>query len=89
MLAAFDAFNAACDVSLTVDEYAAAAAAAAGAPPPPVEAAAVALRNYENQGELDVTRARRELGWRPTPLAEWMRETVEWHAPLLDDNEGS
>ena len=42
-----------------------------------------ALRNYEKQGVVDTSKAETELGFRPTPIAEWMDETVRWHAPLL------
>ena len=35
--------------------------------------------NYEGQWILDATKARKLLGWKTTPMKEWMQKTVEWH----------
>ena len=86
-----EAFNVASgDASgLTIDEYAAAIGAAlhdAGRPvaASSVDAEAHALRNYEKQGVVDTSKAERELGFRPTSVDAFVRQTVEWHLPLLD-----
>eukprot|EP00438_Fugacium_kawagutii_P012403 Skav215508 [mRNA] locus=scaffold165:1032157:1033324:- [translate_table: standard] len=40
--------------------------------------------NYEKQGEVDITKAVKLLNFKPTPLRDWLTETVMWHRPLLE-----
>jgi nucleoside-diphosphate-sugar epimerase len=35
--------------------------------------------NYEGQWILDTTKAQQLLGWKTTPMKEWMPVTVDWH----------
>jgi nucleoside-diphosphate-sugar epimerase len=35
--------------------------------------------NYEGQWILDTSKAQKLLGWKTTPMKEWMQETVDWH----------
>lgn len=35
--------------------------------------------NYEGQWILDTIKAQELLGWKTTPMKEWMQETVDWH----------
>lgn len=35
--------------------------------------------NYEGQWILDTTKAKNLLGWKTTPMKEWMQKTVDWH----------
>lgn len=35
--------------------------------------------NYEGQWILDTTKAQTLLGWKTTPMKEWMQKTVDWH----------
>eukprot|EP01048_Picozoa_sp_COSAG05_P013466 COSAG05_NODE_1437_length_4887_cov_5.343150_4_plen_333_part_00 len=89
-----EAFNAACEETVTLEQYVAAirdnAPADVTAAWPPHELAAEALashgaklRSYEAQSCLDITKAQQVLGWTPTPFSEVLRETVAWHIPLL------
>jgi len=80
-----ETFNVACAESLTLEQYLAAVANVLGheavpAPEDPI------LRNYEKQGELDVSKAERLLDFKSTAVADWMRETVAWHARRLDSS---
>jgi len=77
-----EAFNVASNESLTLEQYMAELAAVLGreAVPAPEDPA---LRNYERQGELDVSKAQRVLGFQPTAVGEWMRDTVAWHSQRL------
>lgn len=77
-----EAYNVASGDAMTIHEYMAAIAAQLG-----IEAAAVpadpALRNYERQGVLETKKLEKAIGFQPTPLGQWMRETVTWHTPML------
>jgi len=77
-----ETFNVACAESISIEDYAAAIATTLGRASPEVPNDAV-LRNYERQGELDVTKAQRLLGFQPTPIADWMPEVVLWHQRLM------
>jgi nucleoside-diphosphate-sugar epimerase len=35
--------------------------------------------NYEGQWILDTKKAKDLLGWKTTPMKEWMQKTVDWH----------
>jgi len=35
--------------------------------------------NYEGQWILDTAKAQQLLGWKTTPMEQWMQETVDWH----------
>lgn len=35
--------------------------------------------NYEGQWILDTSKAQTLLGWKSTPMQEWMQTTVDWH----------
>ena len=82
---------------MTLDEYVEAVKVAlpldegAGPPSPTVMVLPEdpGLRNYEKQGVVDTSKAERELGFVPTPLATFMDAVVAWHAPLLSDAEES
>ena len=41
------------------------------------------VANYEKQSVIDIQKAQRVLGWSPTPFAEFIKATVDWHTPLL------
>jgi hypothetical protein len=45
--------------------------------------------DYELQGVLDTSKAERLLGFRPSTTEAFVRETVEWHRPLLGAAVGS
>jgi len=77
-----EAFNVASGEPLTLDEYVAAIAGWYGQECPPVPECS-ALRNFENQGQLDTTKAEQRLGFKPTPLEQWLPATVAWHAEVL------
>ena len=70
---------------ITLDGYVGALAVAfngsADAPAAPDDPAA---RNFEKQGVLDTSAAERELGFVPTPLDVFMRDTVRWHRKVAD-----
>jgi len=79
---------------VTLDEYAAlmvkavgtgsvATRAPAAALPPGGVPSDPQLRNYEKQAVLSTHKAEQELGFRPTPVEEWLGEVVAWHEPLL------
>ncbi|CAK0879310.1 unnamed protein product [Prorocentrum cordatum] len=77
-----EAFNIACPASMTLGEYVGGIASCLGlctqeVPDDP------ALRNYERQGEVDVSKSLRVLGIEGTPVQRWMRQTVSWHARAL------
>lgn len=89
-----EAFNVAMTEAVTLEEYIEACrdvapeAVAAAWPTPAAAAAALAalgpaLRSYEGQACLDVSKARSVLGWEPTPWADAIKATAEWHRPLL------
>jgi len=78
-----EAFNVASEESTTLGEYTAALAEAAGVPPPAGPPEDLGSRNYERQGQIDICKAQRVLGYHSTPMASWMRTTAAWHAPLL------
>jgi nucleoside-diphosphate-sugar epimerase len=77
-----ETFNIACPESVTLQEYASAIGEHVGqvAPTVPDDPS---LRNFERQGELDVSKARQLLGFDGTPLSEWMGDTVRWHKQHL------
>lgn len=77
-----EAFNVASSESITLQDYVAAIGAQLGRVPPDVPSDQ-ALRSYERQGQLDVSKAERILGFRPTPLAKSIGDTVAWHASHL------
>eukprot|EP00927_Polykrikos_kofoidii_P073705 TRINITY_DN69721_c0_g1_i1.p1 TRINITY_DN69721_c0_g1~~TRINITY_DN69721_c0_g1_i1.p1 ORF type:complete len:386 (-),score=46.46 TRINITY_DN69721_c0_g1_i1:110-1267(-) len=77
-----EAFNIASTRPITLREYVEAIARHVRQEPPPIPDDP-ALRNYENQGVIDVSKAERVLGFRATPFDHWMQETVAWHSPLL------
>mmetsp|Transcript_3886 Transcript_3886/g.7803 ORF Transcript_3886/g.7803 Transcript_3886/m.7803 type:complete len:363 (+) Transcript_3886:58-1146(+) len=78
-----EAFNVACDDSLTLSEYVAAMAQAAGCELAPAAPEDPSSRNYELQGLIDISKAQTVLGFQPTPVSAWMPRTVAWHAPIL------
>eukprot|EP00747_Dinoflagellata_sp_TGD_P027222 gnl/TRDRNA2_/TRDRNA2_132479_c1_seq2.p1 gnl/TRDRNA2_/TRDRNA2_132479_c1~~gnl/TRDRNA2_/TRDRNA2_132479_c1_seq2.p1 ORF type:complete len:271 (-),score=54.80 gnl/TRDRNA2_/TRDRNA2_132479_c1_seq2:28-744(-) len=78
-----EAFNVASEESLTMQQYLDAMAAAANCSSSPELPESPALRNYENQGCIDISKAQRLLDFHPTPLPQWMKTTVDWHTPLL------
>ena len=80
--AAADAFNVASGTAMTIDEYAAAVAAVLGCTPCSIPNDPT-VRNYENQGAIDTTKAEKILGFVPTATAEWMVPTVEWHTKRM------
>ena len=75
---------------MTVVEYIAVARdilAAQGVAAATAEEAAAAVEelgaevcNYQNQSSIDIEKAKRVLGWEPTPFADAMRDTVDWCA---------
>ena len=75
---------------MTVVEYIAVARdilAAQGVAAATAEEAAAAVEelgaevcNYQNQSCIDIEKAKRVLGWEPTPFADAMRDTVDWCA---------
>ena len=75
---------------MTVAEYIAVARdilAAQGVAAATAEEAAAAVEelgaevcNYQNQSCIDIEKAKRVLGWEPTPFADAMRDTVDWCA---------
>jgi len=90
-----ETFNVAMEEAVTLLGYIAACREAvspeAAAAWPAKEVAAAALvrlgrekmGSYEGQSCLDISKAKRVLGWKPTPFAEAVKATVEWHRPLL------
>lgn len=83
-----EAFNVAGAESVTMKEYVAAIASHLGREPPEVPQDP-SFRNFERQGQLDVSKAQRLLGFQATQLAEWMGDTVEWHTRLLSSSAAS
>jgi nucleoside-diphosphate-sugar epimerase len=88
------AFNVAMEEVLSLEDYVAACkdvapteVAAAWPSKQEANAALAALgpnyRSYEAQSCLDISKAQRVLGWKPTPFVDAMKATVEWHRPLL------
>lgn len=39
--------------------------------------------NYENQSAIDIEKAKLILGWAPTPFADVIQATTDWHTPHL------
>eukprot|EP01043_Picozoa_sp_COSAG02_P021006 COSAG02_NODE_1054_length_14930_cov_2157.848291_5_plen_73_part_00 len=39
--------------------------------------------NYENQSAIDIEKAKKVLGWAPTPFADVIQATTGWHTPHL------
>ena len=39
--------------------------------------------NYENQSVIDIEKAKTILGWAPTPFADAIQATTDWHTPHL------
>ena len=80
-----DAFNVASGgaAGVTIDEYVAAVAQvlkSRTAEAHPVRVPAdPSVRNYENQGAVDTSKAEKLLGFKPSPTEAWMPETVDWH----------
>ena len=82
--------NIAMEEQVTVVEYIAVARdilAAQGVAAATAEEAAAAVEelgaevcNYQNQSCIDIEKAKRVLGWEPTPFADAMRDTVDWCA---------
>ena len=82
--------NIAMEEQVTVVEYIAVARdilAAQGVAAATAEEAAAAVEelgaevcNYQNQSSIDIEKAKRVLGWEPTPFADAMRDTVDWCA---------
>lgn len=77
-----ETFNVAGSESVTLHEYVAAIGTHIGREPAEVPDDP-SIRNFERQGQIDVSKAQRILGFQGTPMAEWMGETVAWHARLL------
>ena len=49
-----------------------------------------AVCNYENQSVVDIAKAQEVLGFTPTPFADVIQATTEWHTPLLSlDSSGT
>jgi nucleoside-diphosphate-sugar epimerase len=80
-------FNLACDERPTIEEYLAMVAAALGKPRLNVRELGADDDNATQflpsvsvrAGVLDCELAKRQFGFRPTPLVDALRETVEWH----------
>ncbi len=80
-------YNVASDEIVALEEFVRLAAGVCGVPDPVVAVPEDVLRReapwyrppFTHRFVLDTTRIRSELGFRPTPLARWLDETVRWH----------
>ena len=88
-----EAFNVASGQSITIDEYAASVARALGvaerkvSADPRLQGATPELPmkpfDFDLQGSLDTAKAERVLGFKPTAVDAFIKETVDWHRAAI------
>lgn len=80
-------YNVASEEILTLEDFVRLTARIAGVPDPVVPVAQERLTEeapwyeppYAHRFVMDISRIQRDLGFRPTPYAEWLEETIRWH----------